>query len=422
MIQIPSSHFDCVVVGAGPAGSTVATLVATQGWRTLLVEREQMPRFHVGESLMPETWWTFERLGVLEEMRRLCFTRKNGVQFVNHTGSESQPFFFDQHDPRECSLTFHVQRGEFDKVMFENASRRGAECRDQTRVIEVRLHEQSPHQLRIRNADGSEQWLTARVVVDATGQQAILANQLGVKKIDPQLRKCAIWSYFQGAERNAPGHEVTCILHTTTKDAWFWYIPLSDGTVSVGVVADNDFLLRRAGTPEQIFYEEVAKCPGVERRISGSNQVGKFHVAKEFSYSTSQHAGPGWVMVGDAYGFIDPIYSSGVFLALVSGERAADAICDGLKSGDLSAETLGRWCQDFDRGVTWIRKLVQAFYTKEFSFGAFMKQFPHYGPNLTDLLIGRVFDGTPGKIFEDMDPWIEKLKSPAVLPTPGLMR
>lgn len=136
-------------------------------------------------------------------------------------------------------------------------------------------------------------------------------------------------------------------------------------------------------------------------------------VEKEFSYTTTQHSGDGWVLVGDAYGFIDPIYSSGVFLALKSGEMAAGAICEGLRRNDLSAEQLGGWTYEFDHGIQWIRKLVNSFYTREFSFGGFMKEHPQYAKNLTDLLVGRVFDGDPGAIFTDMDPWIEKLKSEA---------
>ena len=132
-------------------------------------------------------------------------------------------------------------------------------------------------------------------------------------------------------------------------------------------------------------------------------------MAKDFTYTTTEHAGDGWVLVGDAYGFIDPVYSTGVFLALKSGEMASDAICDGLRRNDLSAEQLGAWTYEFDAGVHWMRKLVHTFYNKQFSFGGFMKEYPQYGGNLTDLLIGRVFDGDPGAMFDDLDPWIAQL-------------
>ena len=226
------------------------------------------------------------------------------------------------------------------------------------------------------------------------------------------MKKAAIWGYFDGAQRAGGGNpEVTCILHTESKEAWFWYIPVHDGTVSVGLVADNDFLLKRGGSPQQTFDTEMSNCPGLKRRLRDANQIGKFNIAKEFSYTTTQQTGNGWVLIGDAAGFIDPIYSSGVFLALKSAMMASEHICNGLNRDDLSAELLGRWTGDFESGVNWIRKLVRVFYTNEFSFGSFMKAHPEHAKNLTNLLIGRVFEGNPGKIFEDLDPWIEKVKA-----------
>ena len=414
-----SESYDVIVIGAGPAGCTTAALVAEHGWDTLLVERDAMPRFHVGESLMPECYWMFERLGILDKFSEFGFTKKNGVQFVNHNDKESQPFFFNEHDPRDCSTTLHVQRGEFDQIMFDNASEKGATCIDRTRVLDIHLNDSSPHSIKIRDNDGNESVIEAKVIVDATGQQSMIANRKGLKKIDPNFKNAAIWSYYENAQRNVgddgkPAPQVTCILHTEDKKAWFWYIPLSDGTVSVGLVSENDRLLKSGMSPEETFDAHCEKCPGLQRRLEGANRVQKYHVAKEFSYTTSQRAGDGWVLVGDAYGFIDPVYSSGVFLALKSGEMAADAIHQALDSNDVSAANLGKWVDHFDAGVHWIRKLVKAFYTQEFSFGSFMKEFPHHGGNLTDLLIGRVFEGDPGKIFKDMDPWIESLKTTSV--------
>ena len=205
------------------------------------------------------------------------------------------------------------------------------------------------------------------------------------------------------------GRNRTIILHTNDKKSWFWYIPLQDDVVSVGVVADNDYLLKRGQSPEQTFQSELAQCDAVRSRVSGGEQFGKYHAAKEFSYSTKRQAGEGWVLVGDAFGFIDPVYSSGVYLALKSGELAADAIVDGLGANDLSGDRLGRWAVDFKQGVVWIRKLVHAFYTDKFSFGMFLKEHPQYAGNLTDLLIGRVFTDSAGEIFNDMDPVLERI-------------
>jgi flavin-dependent dehydrogenase len=406
------TEYDCVVMGAGPGGCSTATLVAEAGHSTLLVEREKMPRFHVGESLMPETYWTLGRLGVLEKMRERGFVRKVGVQFVNNTGKESQPFFFDEHDERDCSRTWHVERDRFDQMLFENAAEKGADCYDETRVLGVTLNPQSPHQVKLQQSNGTTTTVQARVVVDATGQSALLANRLGLREENRKLRKAAIWTYYRGAERcEDTERNTTVILHTVDKQAWFWYIPLADDIVSVGAVGDNDYMLKGRGTPAEIFAEELANCPAVARRVDGAVRQGDFHVAKEFSYTTKQQAGNGWVLVGDAFGFIDPIYSSGVFLALKSGEAAADAIVAGFQRNDLSPQQLGAWTHNFTQGGELIRKLVHAFYTNEFSFGMFMKDHPEHKGRLTDLLIGRVFEGDAGRIFHDLDPMLEKVEA-----------
>lgn len=397
---------DCMVIGAGPAGCTTAALVAEAGFAVLLVERAQLPRYHVGESLMPETFWTLERLGVLDRLREERFVRKVGVQFVDSVGRNFQPFFFQQHDPRECARTFHVERREFDRVLFETAAEKGAECRDQTRVLSVDVNA-TPKRLRIKASDGNEHRITAQIVVDATGQHSLLANQLKLKIDNPELHKASIWGYFQGAQRvGNDAEELTTIIHGDNKNSWFWHIPLTGDLVSIGLVADNDYLFKDQA-PTTIFEEEIARCPGIRSRLEGANRVGDIEVAREFSYTTSQHAGDGWILVGDAYGFIDPVYSTGVFLALRSGELAADAIIAGLQKDDISAGQLGCWTDDFDAGVDRFRALVSAFYTKQFSFAAFLKQHPRHLKNLTDLLIGRAFTDVAAELCKDLSRAVE---------------
>ena len=407
-----SSTYDCVVLGAGPAGSTTAALVAETGLKTLLLERETMPRFHVGESLMPETYWVFERLGVLDQMKQSAHPKKQSVQFVNHSGKASAPFDFFEHDDRECSQTWQVRRADFDQMLYENAAKKGATCRDHTRVVEVLFEQQKAVGVRVKDTQGQTQEISARVVVDATGMQALMAHRLGLLQANPDLRKSAIWGYYQGAWRGQGADAgATIILNTQTKDAWFWYIPLCDDRVSVGVVGDSDYLHKSRGAPAVVFEEELANCPAVLEKIVAAQLVSPFRIAKEFSYATTQSAGDGWLLVGDALGFIDPIYSSGVFFALKSGALAADAIVEGFQKDDTSAEQLGHWNADFIAATDRVRKLVDAFYTREFSFGQFMRAYPQHKGNLTDLLIGRIFHPAAGNIFEDMDRWIEAAKA-----------
>ncbi len=411
-----TTPYDCVVLGAGPAGTTTAALVAQAGFRTLVVERDRFPRFHVGESLMPETYWVFQRLGVLDRLKRSSFPKKYSVQFVNHAGKESAPFYFFEADPRECSVTWQVLRSDFDQLMLENALDKGAECWQETRALDVLTEGERVVGVRVQRRGQPPQEVPARVVVDATGQQSFLAHRFGLREELPGLRKASVWTYFRGAYRD-PGIDqgATVILHTQDRQAWFWYIPLPDDITSVGVVGDTDYLLSGGKSPQQVFAEQVSRCPAVARRIEGAEQVEpgpgepRYRVIRDFSYLTRRPAGPGWVLVGDAFGFLDPIYSSGVFLALVSGQWAAEAIIHGLESGNLSAEQLGRWAEPLRRGMKWIHKLIRAFYTPGFSFGRFIRAYPQHRNNLTDLLVGKVFHQEAGRIFDDLDPWLERL-------------
>ena len=406
-----NDHYDCLVVGGGPAGSTTAALVAEAGFSTLLVEREKVPRFHVGESLMPETYWVFKRLGVLDKMKQSRFVKKMSVAFVSHSGAESNPFFFKDHDDRECSQTWQVERAEFDKMLFDNAAEKGADCYDETRVLDVLMEDERALGAKLQVPDGSQREVRAQVVVDATGQQALLANRLGLKVEYPELKKAAIWGYYRNARRDPGDHGgATIIMHTRMKESWFWYIPLQNDITSIGVVGDRDYLLKDRGTTEEVFEDELVKCPALVDRLMHAEMTSDFRVAKEFSYKTTQHAGDGWVLVGDAWGFIDPIYSSGVYFALKSGEHAADAIIEGLRSRDTSAAQLGGWLDEFQAGTMLIRKLVDAYYTNDFSFGRFLKAHPEHRGNLTDLLIGRIFYDGAGRIFNDMTPALQDAK------------
>jgi len=405
--------FDCIVLGAGPAGSAAAALVAEAGLRTLLVERDSMPRFHVGESLMPETYWPLQRLGVLNRLKKSRHTKTHSVQFVNHQGRDSEPFYFHKHDPRECSQTWQVVRGDFDQMLFENAAEKGADCRDNTRVAEVLFEGTSKRSkgVRLVGQDGQTSEAEAAVIMDATGQQSLIASRLGIRRENPHMRKGAIWTYYRGAHRGEGlDAGATVILHTAKKDSWFWFIPLSDGITSVGVVGDSSYLFSGGRKPEETFKRELAICPALQTRLEGSEQVQPFRVAREFSYKASQAAGDGWVLIGDAYGFIDPVYSSGVYFALKMGEMAADCVIEGLKKADTSATQLGAWAEEFDAAANHLRKLVAAFYTREFSIGKFIKAHPEHRENLVDLLVGRIFHPEAGRIFEDMDPWLAEAK------------
>lgn len=409
-----SNEYDCVVVGGGPSGSTTASLVADAGYRVLLLERDAEPRRKVGESLMPETYWIFERLGVLDKLYQSSFVRKVGVQFVSSSQKESSPFLFTRHDPRACGRTWHVERAKFDQLLLDHAAEKGVEvCRgsrvrdavfEGDRAVGVRLLPGSDG-----SGDGGERVIKSKVLVDAAGQQGVLSGRNTSRTPSTDMRKAAIWGHFRGAKREIVDDGVmTLVLRTKSNKCWFWHIPLADDVVSVGVVGDAAHLLQGRGSPDQIFAEEVADCPSIADRLAGSEKIAGLDVVKEYSYTTEKAAGNGWLFVGDAWGFIDPLYSSGVYFALKSGQLAADAIVEGLEKNDLSAAQLGRWAPGFGVGTNWVRKLVLAFYTGYFRVGHFMREYPQHQRNFTDILIGRIFYPEAGRIFNDLDPWLAR--------------
>ena len=403
---------DVVVIGGGPAGSTVSTLLAKQGCRVELFERERFPRFHIGESLIPETYWVLERLGMLPKMQQSHFVKKYSVQFVNSAGRESAPFYFWDNKPHECSQTWQVVRSEFDQMMLENAREHGVQVHEGVRVHEVLFDGARATGVRIREEDGTFRDVPAGVVVDASGQNGLLMNKLRLRVWDPILNKGAIWTYWEGAYRDTGRDEgATLVVQNGNKTGWFWYIPLHNNIVSVGVVAPFDYLFKGRGGYAETYEEEVERCPGVRERVAGATRATGYFATKDYSYRSRQVAGDGWVLVGDAFGFLDPLYSSGVLLALRSGEMAADAIVEGLARGDTSGPQLGKWGAAFNEGVDRMRRLVCEYYGG-FSFGAMIRQFPDMRGTLTDLLIGDLFHDRVDKVWAPLESLYQKDKAP----------
>jgi flavin-dependent dehydrogenase len=399
----PGSGPDVVVIGGGPAGSTCSTLLAQHGYRVRLFERERFPRFHIGESLIPETYWVLKRLDMLEKMKRSAFVKKYSVQFVNQHGKMSAPFYFSEHNPHECSQTWQVLRSEFDQLMLNNAAEHGVEVNEGVRVREVLFDGDRAYGVRAQFEDGRLEEVPARVVVDASGQSTMLANKFKLLVKDPVLKKGAVWTYWKGAYRDTGRDEgATLVLQTQHKKGWFWYIPLHNDIVSVGIVRAFDELFAGGRDHETIYNEELENSPETKRRVSMGTRCDRFYATKDYSYHASRCAGDGWVLVGDAHGFLDPLYSSGVLLALKSGQMAADAVAEGLEKGDLSAAQLGKWGPEFNAGMDRMRRLVCEYYDG-FSFGAFIRKYPHYKGNLTDLLIGNLFNDQVGEVFGPMD-------------------
>src|SRR5712671_7054980 len=279
---------DVIVIGGGPAGSTVSTLIAKRGHSVELFERDHFPRFHIGESLIPETYWVLERLNMLPKMQASHFVKKYSVQFVNAGGKLSAPFYFWDNKPHECSQTWQVVRSEFDQMLLENARAHGVKAHEGVRVMDV-LFEQGPSTpLGAGRAVGvklKDREVRAKVVVDASGQNGLIANRLRLRVWDPILNKGAIWTYWEGAYRDTGRDEgATMVLQTPDKHGWFWYIPLHNNIVSVGIVAPFDYLFKNRANPSdyaQTYQEEVDACSVVKDRIAGAKRAAGFFATKD---------------------------------------------------------------------------------------------------------------------------------------------
>jgi len=422
------NKYDVIVIGGGPAGSTVASILAREGRKVVLFEKERFPRHHIGESLMTDTYLTFERMGLLDKMKASPFVRKYSVQFANPAGKESRPFYFFEALHHESAVTWQITRAQFDLMLIEHAGEQGADVHQETQIKRVLFDGDRAYGVEALMTDGTLQTYEAPVVVDATGQSAMLSNKFGWRVRDPKLKKAVLYSYFKDAHREPDlNGGATLVLRTPLgSNGWFWYIPLENDITSVGVVADPEYLVKGRGQDlAKIFQEEIDKVESVRRRVEGGTRVDKIYSILDYSYRSTHNAGDGFILIGDAYGFLDPIYSSGVLLALKMAELAADRIHDAFANNDFSAARLGQSQEKLDKGIESMRKLVYAFYNEGFSFSQFLRKYPEQRVNIITLLMGNVFKDGVDEIYEPMadfavipPPLYEQLNGEAVhLPT-----
>jgi flavin-dependent dehydrogenase len=405
-----NNNFDVIVMGGGPAGSSVAGILAREGRRVILFEKEIFPRHHIGESLMTDTYWTFRRLGLLEKLRESPFVRKYSVQFANAAGKESRPFYLFEAVHHESAVTWQVTRAQFDHLLINHAADQGVTVHQGVLVKQVLFEGDQAVGVEVQMQDGTREQFFAKVVVDATGQQAMLSNKFRWRVRDPKLKKAVLYSYFKDAHREPDlNGGATLVLRTEQgSNGWFWYIPLENDITSVGIVADPEYLLQGRGQDlAKIFQEEIDKCEPVRKRVAPGARVDKIYSILDYSYRSKHNAGNGFIIIGDAYGFLDPIYSSGVLLALKMAELAADAIHDAFNHDDFSAARLGQYQAKLDRGIESMRKLVYAFYNEGFSFSGFLRKYPDERVHIINLLIGDVFREGVDSIYGPMSEFAE---------------
>jgi flavin-dependent dehydrogenase len=396
-----SPDYDVIVAGGGPGGAALATFLARAGHRCLVFDQSKFPRYHIGESLIPHTYGIFERLGLLEKLRNSEFPLKQSVRFVSRDGKESAPFYFAETIPGPGAITWQVERGEFDRLLLDHARENGVEVRDRTQVDSVIFENERAVGVVATSEFGEKCAVRAEVVVDASGRACLIGNQLGLKAEVPGLKKASLWGYFRGGLR-MPGidaGETTIFL--THDGGWFWYIPLPNDIVSVGIVCAPENLFAQSGACEEILSREIARCRPLAERLMDAQREGPVRGLPQLAYLNRQTCGDGWVMIGDARAFLDPIYSSGLFLALASAELAAQCIDQALRAHNVSAGFLGRFEADLWGGVDVIRRLIHAFYDPQFSFPGFASRFPQHRAALIDCLVGDV--------LKDMTPFTDAL-------------
>ncbi len=406
-----TSSYDVAVIGGGPAGATAATFLQRKGHRCVILESARFPRYHIGESLIPNTHGTLDRLGLLPRMKASHFPEKHSVRFVSASGKSSDPFYFSDTVEGDAARTWQVERSEFDSICLDHARENGVEVHRPTRVESLLMEGDQATGVLVRPEDGEPREIAASVVIDASGRGTLIGNQLGLKGPVPGLKKASLWTYFKGGER-LPGRDAgETTVFMIPERGWFWYIPLPDDRVSVGVVASPEYLFKGSESFEEAFLREAGLCAPLGERLVHAERDSPVRGFRELAYLNRQTAGNGWVMIGDAAAFLDPIYSSGIYLAIASAEMAADCIDDALSSGDLSAGRLGAYSASLLEGVDVIHSLINAFYDPDFSFRKFVERFPEQRPALIDCLVGDV-------VGKDMSEFLNALAQMSTPPQP----
>jgi len=383
---------DVAIIGGGPAGAAAACVLADLGRRVVVFEREQFPRYHIGESMIPFTYPALERIGMLPKLRQSAFVKKYSVQFVSPSGRASQPFyFFNRYDRETVAQSWQVLRSEFDQMLLDQARSKGVEVRERHEVVGF-LQEEGRHVgVRVRTPSGALVDWRAPMTLDASGRDAMAATRNAWRRGDPRLNKVAVWTYYEGSRRDAGIDEGQTTVAFVPNKGWFWHIPLHQDRVSVGVVADGKYLTRGGvKDPKTIFEREIPENRWIADRLSTGRCLGEHWLTAEYTFRSQYSAADGLVLAGDAYGFLDPVFSSGMMLALKSGVAAGDAIHAALQAGDCSAAQFTEYSRMMHEGIENMRRLVYAFYDPRVSFRDVTDRTPELAGDLTDCLSGDV--------------------------------
>jgi flavin-dependent dehydrogenase len=390
--MLDKNIFDAIVIGAGPAGSSSSAILAAHGHRVLVLEREKFPRYHIGESLLPFTFQPLEKLGLIDKMRGSAFVKKYSVQFVSPSGRASQPFyFFNRYDRETVAQTWQVLRSEFDQMLLDNARAKGALVKEETVVKELIKENGRVVGVRAESKGEAATEYRAPITLDCSGKESFSAVRNHWRTPDPGLNKVAVWTYYKGALRDEGIDAGATTVAYVPDKGWFWYIPQHNDMISVGVVAEGKYLTRGGvKSPEAIFKREIEENQWIKQHLAVGQQTGEYFLTSEYTHHSKHCATDGLLLVGDAFAFLDPVFSSGVMLALKSGTMAGEEVHKALQAGDCSGARFADYGRTLRVGVENMRKLVYAFYDPKFSFRKLTDKFPDAAGYVTDCLSGDV--------------------------------
>lgn len=353
-----AKHCDVLVIGGGPAGSTVSALLSERGWKVTLLEQARHPRFHIGESLLPRNLPILERLGVLDDVAGMAVV-KHGADLSLPTGTASQTFDFAEANPKQ-PIAFQVKRADFDALLLRNSANKGTRVLEGTKATAVELDAADRARVTSIDETGAETIWQADFLVDASGRDTLVASQLGLKVKDPSHSSAAVFAHFDGVERQqgryAGNTSVIWFEH-----GWFWMIPLPDGRDSVGVVCRPDYLRTRRVPLERFLLDSIALCPAVALRMRRAQAATETFAAGNYSYRATSMFGERFLLIGDAYAFLDPIYSTGVYLAMESAERGADTVESCLRDPSHRQGYLQRHARIMERGLSRLSWFIYRF-------------------------------------------------------------
>lgn len=365
---------DVIVIGGGPAGTTAATLLSQQGLSVTLLERERFPRFQIGESLLPYNNDLFSRLGVEDQLLAGDFFPKFGAYFVTGDGQIGYGFRFDKRLSDPYRRSFQVKRAQFDELLLKNAEKHGVDVRQETPVTSIDLSD--PNKV-IVNGD-----LEARFVVDASGHASMVGSRVGQREDVQSLKKIAFFAHYKNVPR-AEGKDAGNTVIVILKNAWFWLIPVTADVMSVGLVVDREHYVTCGLEPQQLLEKTIAGAPWVAERMKDAERITPILARKDFSFRMKNMAGPNYVLVGDAGGFLDPIFSTGVFMAMKSSDLATSAVAERLRGGSMTK--LRAYEREMQHGLDKYLRFIEKFYDRGF-LEVFMQPSERWG--LLNAVVG----------------------------------